>query len=246
MSDNTAFYEYMQGLYLQSEKANSSGGLVAFDPLGTQTMLIVYYHNQDVGDSLQFIYSINSTTSRFAHMDHNQYLDASPEFRRQVLNHDTTLGKNQLYLQGLGGVRVKIRIPHLADFTKSGPIAVNNAILVIKNVTSDTTLVPPPQLELMKVDSVGYPSYLVDESEGSVYFGGLYNSTDRTYSFRITQYIQSVLLGKSKNLDLYLTVNNPLKSLLDPNRIVVNGTSPSPPLISTDRLKFQIFYTKSR
>ena len=163
-----------------------------------------------------------------------------------MLNHDTTLGKNQLFLQGLGGVKVKVRLPFLANFAKNGPIAVNSALLVLKNITSDTSYAPPLNLTLMKIDSTGYTSFLIDENEGPEYFGGVYNTTARTYSFRITRYIQSILLGKSKNCDLYVTVNNPIKSLLNPNRIVLNGTHPPLPALSTDRLQFQMIYTKSK
>jgi hypothetical protein len=246
MADNTAFSEYMQGLCIKSERAVTGGGFVIFNPLATLTKLVLYYHNQDVGDSLHYDYLISSSTGRFNQVDHNGYLDANPEFRMQVINHDTTLGKNQLYLQGLGGVRVKLRFPHIRDFIKQGPVALNNVLLVIKNVSSDTSLAPPPTIELMKIDSVGYTSFLIDETISAAYYGGTYNKAARTYSFRITRYIQSILQGTQTNLDLYLTVNNPLKSLLDPNRIVVSGTNPLLPLIKGDRLQLQVTYTKIR
>ena len=246
LSDITSFSEYLRGLYIESAKTNYSGALVLFDPLGTETRLSVYYHNQDVGDSLHCDLMIASASARFTHFDHNHYLDASPEFTRQVLNHDTTLGKTQLFLQGLGGVRIKVRMPYLPNFAKKGPIALNSALLVLKNFTSDTTLAPPPSIEVMKIDSVGYTSFLIDENEGPSYFGGVYNKTARTYSFRITRYVQSVLSGKSKNLDLYVMVNNPIKSLLNPNRVIMNGTHPPLPALSTDRIQLQLIYTRSR
>jgi hypothetical protein len=246
LSDNSSFIEYMRGLYIESAKSNYSGALVLFNPLGTQTRLSVYYHNDDKGDSLHYDLLISSASARFTHIDHHQYLDASPEFKRQVLNHDTALGKQQLFLQGLGGVKVRVRLPFLANFAKSGPVAVNSALLVLKNITTDTTLAPPPSIELMKIDSVGYTSFLIDENEGPEYFGGIYNATARTYSFRMTRYVQSILQGKQKNLDLYIMVNNPIKSLLNTNRVVMNGTSPLLPALPADRLQFQLIYTKSR
>ena len=85
---------------------------------------------------------------------------------------------------------------------------------------------PPPSLTLMKIDSVNNNSFLIDENEGPEYFGGIYDAECRTYTFRITRYVQSVLQGKAKNSDLYLTVNNPVKSLLNTQRIVLTGTNP--------------------
>ena len=137
-------------------------------------------------------------------------------------------------------------MPFLTNFGKSGPLAVNNALLILKNITTDTTLAPPVSLTLMKEDSTGYTSYLIDENEGAEYFGGVYNTTARTYSFRITRYVQAILSGKQKNCNLYVMVNNPIKSLLNVNRIVLNGTNPVLPAISSDRLQFQMIYTKSK
>ena len=244
LNDVNSFSEYMRGLYIESAKVNYSGALVIFNPLGTETKLVVYYHNQDVGDSLHCDLPIVSASARFTHIDHNNYLDVSPEFKRQVLNHDTTLGKSQLFLQGLGGVKIKVRMPFLSNFVKKGPIAVNSALLILKNITTDTSYAPPLSLTLMKVDSAGYNSFLIDENEGPEYFGGVYNKTARTYSFRITRYVQSILSGKSKNLDLYVMVNNPIKSLLNPNRIIIHGTHPPLPALSGDRLQFQMIYTR--
>ena len=244
LADNNSFVEYMKGLYIETAKVNYSGALIQFKPVAPYSKIIVYYHNTDRGDSLSCDLVITSASARFTHIDHNQYLDAGNDFKQQVLNHDTTLGRNQLFLQGLGGVRIKVRLPFLNDFAKSGVIAVNNALLVLKNITTDTTLAPPPSLTLMQIDSAGYYSFLIDENEGPEYFGGTYNKTARTYSFRITRHVQSILLGKTQNKDLCIMVNNPIKSLLDPNRIIVNGTQPVLPSVSTDRLQFQIIYTR--
>jgi len=246
LSDETIFTEYMRGLYIESSRLNSDGALISFDPVAAETKLVVYYHNDDAGDSLHYDMIIGSSSARFTHIEHNNYLDANPDFKRQVLNHDTTLGRQQLFLQGLSGVMIKIRMPFLTNFGKSGPLAVNNALLILKNITTDTTLAPPVSLTLMKEDSTGYTSYLIDENEGAEYFGGIYNTTARTYSFRITRYVQAILSGKQKNCNLYVMVNNPIKSLLNVNRIVLNGTNPVLPAISSDRLQFQMIYTKSK
>lgn len=246
LADNNNFVEYMRGLYIESAPTSYSGALIQFKPVSAYSKIIVYYHNTSVGDSLSCELVITTASARFNHIDHHQYLDANPDFKQQVLNHDTTLGKTRLYLQGLGGVRIKVRLPFLSDFSKKGAIAVNNALLVLKNITADTSLAPPPGLTLMQIDSTGNYSFLIDENEGPEYFGGTYNRTARTYSFRITRHVQQILLGKTKNKDLLITVNNPIKSLLDPNRIVINGTQPVLPSIPADRLQFQMIYTRSK
>jgi hypothetical protein len=244
----SSFIEFMRGLYIESSKTNIGGALVVFKPLGTQTKVVVYYHNDDEnGDALKVDLGIAALSGRFTHIDHYNYVDAGSDFRQQVLNHDTSLGKNMLFLQGLGGVRIKVRMPFLPELsTKLGTVSVNNAQLILKNITADTTLAPPTGLALQKIDSAGYTSFLVDENEGSEYFGGSYNVSSRTYSFRITRYVQSILLGKTKNKDLYITVNNPIRSLLNANRVVLTGTSPQLPSLSADRLQFRMIYTKAK
>ncbi|MCK7539472.1 MAG: hypothetical protein MZV63_55485 [Marinilabiliales bacterium] len=52
---------------------------------------------------------------------------------------------------------------------------------------------------------------MIDQSEGTGYFGGSYDSESRTYSFRLTRHIQNILTGDTtKNLDLYISAVNPL------------------------------------
>jgi len=195
-------------------------------------------------DSLFYEYVITDKCARINTFDHDQYKDASPDFKNQVLDHDTSDGKNFLYLQGLSGVKIKIRLPFIKDYGKSQKIAINNAVLILKNFESDTTLAPPPQLTLIKADSAGRIGYLVDDSEGSVYFGGTYHASDKSYSFRITRHIQQIIQGKEKNYDLYLLVNDPSINVLIPNRMVGIGTNPEIPDLSSARFQLQLVYTK--
>jgi hypothetical protein len=243
LSTNVNFLGFMKGLYIESTRAQSGGALLSFDPTSSLSRIIMYFHNA-ANDSLHFDFVGNSLCARFNHFDHNQYLDATPEFRQQVIQHDTTQGKNNLFIQGLGGVRVRLRLPFLKDFGKSGKIAVNSAILTIKNAETDTTLQPPVDLTLVVVDSAGHVGFLIDENEGSYYFGGSYNTSARTYQYRITRHMQQVLDGKIKNYDMFLMANNPTANVLVANRVKLTGTKPQLPSFSADRIKLQVIYTK--
>jgi hypothetical protein len=243
LSTNVNFLEFMKGLYIESSRTASGGALLSFDPTSLLSGIVVYFHNAD-NDSLHFNIIGNSLCARFNHFDHNHYLNASSEFRQQVLLHDTTLGKNNLFIQGLGGVRVRIRLPFLKTFGKSGKIAINNATLTIKNAETDTTLQPPVKLTLVIVDTAGNVAFLVDETEGTSYAGGYYNTTARTYQFRITRHMQQVVDGKIKNYDMYLMANDPSTNVLVTNRVMLTGTKPQLPGFSADRVKLQVIYTK--
>ncbi|MDP4282201.1 MAG: DUF4270 domain-containing protein [Bacteroidota bacterium] len=241
LTDNTTFLPFFKGLYFETVKRNSKGALLFFDMDAAASRMAIYFHNQSDGDSLSFYYSISSSGARFNHFDHNKYLNAAPDFRREVVYHDTSLGKKLLYLQGLGGVRIRLRFPYIKNLNKLGTIAINNAELVLKNYETDTTLAPPASLNMYKVDSLGRYGYITDYTDGSTYFGGDYDQTKRVYRFHLTRHIQEILLGTAKNYDMYLMVNNPTASSLIKNRIILNGTKPS---VSSDRLQLKITYTK--
>jgi hypothetical protein len=243
LATNASFIAFMKGLYVKSSPVYSGGGLVSLATTSTTSKLVLYFHNNE-NDSLAFDFIINDNCARINTFNHNKYLDATPELQQQAVHHDTVLGKSDLYLQGLGGLKVKIRFPYLQSFEKGHYVAVTNAQLIIKNVQTDTTLAPPPDLVLVQVDSLGNTSSLIDENEGSTYFGGTYDRTSRTYKFRITQHIQEIILHKTRNNDLYLMVNNPTINVLVPSRVQVFGTQPPIPGVTTDKLYLQMSYTR--
>jgi hypothetical protein len=243
LSTNADFLLFMKGLYIESQRSDYGGALLSFDPTNTYSEVLIYYHNE-ANDSLSFILPGSSTSARFNHFDHNNYLNASPGFRQQVLQHDSALGKTALYIQGLAGVRVKLRLPFLKSLGKSGKIAINSAILTFKNSQTDTTLAPPVTLTLLTIDSTGALSFLPDYSEGTGFAGGGYHIDTRTYFFRITRYIQQVLDGKIKNTDMFLQANDPTAAVLVTNRVALTGTKPHLPVLSSDKVNLQIIYTR--
>jgi hypothetical protein len=171
-------------------------------------------------------------------------MNATPELRQQVVQKDTSLGKNNIYIQGLGGIRVRLRMPFLKTFGKSGKIAINDALLTLSNAQTDTTLAPVSRLTLVAVDSAGNVTFIVDANEGNSYFGGYYNASANLYHFRISRYMQQVIDGKIKLSDMYLMANDPSTNVLVPNRVMLTGTSPQNPLTSGSRISLRVIYTK--
>jgi hypothetical protein len=243
LNTDATFILFMKGLYIESERAAYGGALMSFDPTNSYSEIVIYYHNSS-DTNLSFVLSGSSGSARFNHFDHNNYADATPKFKQQVLQHDTTLGKQDIYIQGLGGVRVKLHFPFLKNLEKAGKIAINSAVLTFKNAQTDTTLQPPVTLSLLTVDSAGNVAFLPDESEGAGYAGGSYNPYTRTYFFRIARYIQQVLDGTLKNTYLYLQANDPTASVLVTNRVMLTGTKPQLPVIKTDKISLKIIYTR--
>ncbi|MCX6280494.1 MAG: DUF4270 family protein [Bacteroidetes bacterium] len=241
-ASDAMFYQFMKGLYIETQPVNNGGALLKFNISESLSKMILFFHNQTY-DSLNYSFLLNTGCARFLHIDHNNYFDAQQDLKQQVINHDTALGKNMLYLQGLGGTRIVFRMPYMMNFAKNRKIAINDALLLFENPSTDTTLRAPPNLICIR-DSAGYIGTVIDESEGANYFGGMYNSTSRSYYFRLTRHIQKLIDGYySINREMYIQVNDPTSSTIPVNRVMINGYKPAMPGASSSRFRLQITYT---
>ncbi|MEI7980205.1 MAG: DUF4270 domain-containing protein [Bacteroidota bacterium] len=246
LESNEAFIKFFKGLYVAATPVNAKGALLRFQTDNNLSKLVVYYHDgtNPANDSLKFEMPMNASCARYVTIDHNGYLDASQELKRQILNHDSAQGANQLFLQGMAGIKIKVKIPYMENFGNGKVVAINDALLMLKNLETDTTFSPPPTITMIRQDSVGRFGYLVDDLEGPTYFGGTYDQVKRTYFFRITQHMQKMMANYYKNhFDLYILVNNPLQTVINPNRVILNGTDPRLTGTLSDRLQLKVTYT---
>jgi hypothetical protein len=140
----------------------------------------------------------------------------------------------------MAGLKVRIEYPYIQNLVKKGRIAINKAQLVIPvNDSTDISLpsyAPPYQLVLVE-ELGGLYRFLVDQDEGTSYYGGVYNSTAKTYTFNIALYLQRVLNGLEPNLGLYLEVWTGDRPST-PNRVVLKGPKRHP------GMSLNITYTK--
>lgn len=246
LASTNAFTKFIKGLYVSATPVNSNGAILNFSLTDGISKMVVYFHNgndpQD--DSLRYEFPVDKGCARFISVDHNGYLDADHDLKQQILNHDSAQGAAKLFLEGLGGVKVKLKFPYLAGFSKGNIIAVNDAVLLLKNMETDTILAPPPTLTLVRQDSAGRIGYLVDNNEGPAYFGGTYDYENHAYFFRLTQHVQNILQNSyTDHFDLYIMVDNPITSSATPNRIILYGTDPLNPGDYSNRLQLKMTYT---
>ncbi len=246
LTTNSAFMKFIKGLYVTAKPVSGKGALLNFTVSNGVSKMVVYFHdgNDPQNDSLHYDMVFNEISARFIHVDHNGYLDASPDLKQQILNRDSAQGANKLFLQGMGGVKIKFKFPFIKALGKGKVIAINDAILQLQNMENDTIYTPPPSLTMIRQDSIGRIGYLIDNNEGSGYFGGTYNTSSRTYFFRLTQHFQKVLQNKYANsFDLYLMVNTPITNITTPNRIMLNGTTSLTPGNNSNRFQLKMTYT---
>jgi len=237
LDSNELFMNYFRGLYIKVDPVSSGGALAAFITNTTRTVLTLYYRN-DTADSLQYNYVMNSAMARINHY-HHDFSQGDADFVKQVVDGDTTLGQKKFYVQGLAGVRVIFKFPHVRDLCKQGTVGINEAKLILPGAENTPYLDPPPSLTLVEITSDTTYSVLPDETEGSDFFGGVYDSINNTYTFRITRYIESLIKDSTLvNKGLALYVKN---SSISANRFVFNGPEFSGD--SARRAQLNILYT---
>lgn len=237
LDSNVSFREYFKGLAIVPDDVASGpgrGALLYFNFYANISRINLYYHN-DEEDSLVYRLSLNSTSNaRFVHFDHHGYEDASDIFRQQTIMGDTTLGQNQVYIQPMAGVKVKIEFPTLLNWVKENNIAVNEAQLIFYNQEPEGYYPAPVRLALYKLNDDGTLGFLIDQSEGDTYFDGLYSGN--RYRFRINRYMQQVFNGDESNNGLYLF---PSGASISASRVVLNGSQSV-----ADKITLQLIYTK--
>ena len=236
MVDNDVFREYFKGLFIVAEPVYSGGALVSFDLNGLYTGMTIYYRN-DEQDSLRFRYITRSSSTRVNRFA-NFFQTGDEAFKQQVLEGDTSLGKEKFYIQGTAGVRSIIKINNMDRWREMGIIAINEAKLILSGAEEKPFWGAPPQLLLYELNADGKNEYLEDQDMGADYFGGKYIASTNSYEFRITQYIQSLIDDTTKrNYGLSLYVDNPWYV---PNRFIFNGNDTTN---GERRLKLNILYT---
>lgn len=253
---NETFLAEFAGLYmttLDQHLPSSDGSIVNFSFLTNETKISLYYHYTDTVDETvtpietrvvheSFDLICNTNTVRFGNYNHYDYFDASPEFKAQVIDGNTDLGEEVLYLQSLAGVRTYISFPHLNKMDDYYNYAVNEAKLFLWDVDDPSSqLAPISALSLsyqVDVDSSLLYYSVPDVSGGSNYFNGDYSESQENYFFRITQYLQDLIRGDTENNEIRVEI---IGGAVNANRSIIGGYNP---MDETKKLKLEVIYTK--
>lgn len=237
LSDNPNFLLFFKGLYVVADPVSVNGAVINFDLLSANSKLVMYYHN-DAYDTLTYNFVINENSARVNTFDHYGYSGASHSLQMQIAG-DTVRGEQNLYLQGMCGLKTYIRLPDLRPLLNNGNVVINKAELIITPTPSLlNSYAQPDQLTLSMINEDGSLSYLPDQYYGTAYFGGTYNTSNGDYRFNIATYIQYLVryfdeyVGKG----LYLGLSG---SAINAGRLALNG-----PKTSSSNLRLEITYTK--
>jgi hypothetical protein len=145
-------------------------------------------------------------------------------------------------VQSTGGVKTKITFPHIKDL-KEKKIVINKAELVITCIEEEQALTkypPPIQLSMYGINSKGESVRLPDDPYfmNYSYWGGRYDATTKEYRFRLTRYLQDVILNDKFEPYIYLVTEGAASSA---NRFILSGTNPDN---ASSRLRLEVYYTE--
>lgn len=236
------FKKYLYGLKISCESVTQDGAILSFLPTSnTITVLQLYYHESPEAENrLRYNYYITADDVYFNQYEHDYTLGA-PEFVQQVVDGDTAMGQQQLYLQSMGGVRALIRFPHIHQWTTNSAhshLLINEAKLILPNspLVGDSSLYESIySLALLYLKAEGGTAVLPDYFEGNNYYGGNYSSTKREVVFRIGEYLQKRIKEQQADPGMYLSITGASYNAL---RWILNG-----PDAEENKLRCEIKYS---
>lgn len=235
------FKQYFKGLYVTCAPVGQGGAISSISlTSNTYTLLQLYYHNAATPDKAKrYNYYITSSDTYFNHFDHD-YTLGSPDFVNQLLDEQEALGQSTLYLQTMGGVRAKVLFPnvsHWADSLEGCRMIINEAKLILPaSDLVDSVYKAPTNFLLVGFSSDSTTYLLPDYLEGSAFFDGTYNSSNKSVTFRISEYLQSIIMKKQDNLGLSLGING---AAYNASRYVING----PQAPSAEKMRLEVTYS---
>ena len=236
------FKQHFKGLYLTCDPVASNGAITSINLTNNNySLLQLYYHDATTPDKpMRYSFYVTSSDAYFNHMDHD-YSQGSPAFVSQVLDGPVALGQEETYLQAMGGVKVWLKFPnlgHWCDSLDGSHLIVNEAKLVLPALSSatDSIFKAPSAFFLVGFSSDTSTYLLPDYYEGNNYFGGSFNASTQSVTFRVSEYMESIILGKRENLGLSLGING---AAYNAQRLVIKG--PNAPM--GEKMRLEVTYS---
>jgi hypothetical protein len=205
-ASQAAFLTYFKGIVLV-DSADAGGSIITLEPGSNFNRLTLYYGN----GTGEYEFVLDNNSSRFNWFRHDYNADL-----------EDTLNDPRLIIQSMAGLKTKISIPWLLELkNRFGNISINNAQMIFKLSpgTDAGGFTPHDNLIVFGSDSSGANTLLIDATESSLYYGGVYNSSTGEYKFNIGRYVQRVLTGQT-DYGLYLVAGG---STTNARRTVLQG-----------------------
>ena len=225
LTDNITFNDKYKGFYITAKTSalnlSSPQGIIArFNLDDANSGFFLRYVNGSpaaVKDYKFFQFKFSgSNATRFNTSIYQPTLYGMSALQQQYTNTDTSLGKQNLFLKGMGGTRLKLSIPnldYLKKYSDTVRLAINRAEIVLNidpSFSFSTQYYPAPILALLPLDSLGRENYALDQLTSTDFarYGGRYDSDRQRYVFNIARHVQGIINGNVKNYGFYIVVAN--------------------------------------
>jgi hypothetical protein len=204
--------------------------------------LRIYYHNNH--DTTFYDFNVSDKYIRFNHFDHDYASAQAP------IAFDDTASNEYLYVQSTAGVRSRLVFPNLAQWAENlntnvlineAKLIMNGANGVINGVNNDTAMFSQPtQLIVVKAKEDGSYSILPDQMVGTKYYNGMYDAKTDQVWFRISEYVQDLVLAgpDAENYGLFLYT---YAGSNNAKRWILHGPGSQD---TTNRIKLEIIYSQ--
>ncbi len=233
------FLDYFKGLQITVADNFSEGGAIFnINMFSFYTVLRLYYH--EAADTVvvprQYNFYLSEFAKRLTFAEHFDFAGSHSLIQEQ-LNNPGQLNDSLIFLRSLGGLRARLKFPHIETLSELNNVTINQARLIIPvdEEFSDDTYFAARRLFLLQLSEDEELVALRDYLLGQTYFGGVYDESKKQYEFNITQHLQEVLSGQLENSDLVLIVSG---SAENAQRVVLRG-----PGRTENPMKLEIIYT---
>jgi hypothetical protein len=190
---NSDFIDFFKGLYFTTELNSGDGCIYALDLIGSKSKMVLTYN-----DTCSFDFDISEYSARINMYEHD-YTNADSELKAAIDNPDQPT--NYCFIQGLAGLKTKIKFPELANLFDSTNVIINRAQLKVSlKEGSEIDMLPNPTgMSMTKILDSGLYDFLEDYKSNSKNFGGSYNEADKSYTFNIPLHLQDLQKGENDN-----------------------------------------------
>lgn len=200
------FKDYFPGIQIAIDSSMSSEdlGMLRYNLTNGESGIYLYI-SSGTTRLIQF-YPITGSSARYNSFNHN--LEGSAV--QQALN-DPTNDDDEIYVQGLAGVRSQIEFPYLNAYARKVDAAVSKATVILTvSDNQPSGRDPAPQLFLLGTvidDETGDTVQTVftpDFNFSTARYGGSYDEESGTYEFDVTRQIQAIIEAAQDDRDVNL------------------------------------------
>ncbi|MCK5824005.1 MAG: DUF4270 family protein [Ichthyobacteriaceae bacterium] len=216
-NSNSDLLTKFKGLVLSTE--SSDGSVYSFN-MTDKASVVIYYKNNADKKVKKYTFNFSNESDII-----NSYkfirTTSGTDLDRAITKPDSIKGEEKLYIQGMAGVGVGIKLfnkENLIDSLTKNNWLINQATLKISIADKNIDVNSLPQSLSLRTFNDGL--VLMDELAEQYSFGGILDKDEMCYKFRITRYIHQVINNKYTNYKLLLESKSPNSSF---DKVIVNG-----------------------